>query len=115
MGGFFRPWKLVGIAAPMGVWALHLVALYSVQGLTCAEGWSTRAGYWTMLALTLPALAAIGWLGLRAWRASKASAGTDAVSRRTRFAAQATGLCAVLATVAVLFTLAPVLLLPVCA
>lgn len=115
MGGFLRPSTLVGIAAPMGVWALHLVAVYSVQGLTCAEGWSPRAGFWTMLALTLPALAGIGWLGARAWRASRAATGADAVSRRTRFAAQATGLCAILAAVAVLFTLAPVLLLPVCA
>lgn len=115
MDGFLKPWKLVGIAAPMGVWALHFVAVYSVQGLTCAEGWSARAGFWAMLGLTLPALAAILWLGLRAWRLSRAAIANDAAARRTRFAAQATGLCAVLAAVAVLFTLAPVLLLPVCA
>lgn len=115
MAGFPRPWTLVGIAAPMGVWALHFVAVYSVQGLTCAEGWNPRTGFWAMLALTLPALAAIAWLGLRARRLARDTLAGDAVSQRRRFAAQATGLCAVLATLAVLFTLAPVLLLPVCA
>ncbi len=115
MAGYLKPWKLLGIAAPMAVWALHFVAVYSVQGLTCAEGWSPRAGFWAMLGLTVPAIGAIAWLGLRAWRLARALPGEEAARRRSRFAAQATGLCALLAAVAVLFTLAPVLLLPVCA
>lgn len=115
MGGVLSPWKLVGIAAPMGVWALHFVAVYSLQGLTCAQGWNPRAGSLGMVALTVPALAAIVWLGMRGWKVARTSTSADAVARRTRFAAQATGLCALLAGVAVLFTLAPVLLLPACA
>ena len=115
MGGYLKPWKLLGIAAPMGVWSLHFVVVYSLQGLTCAQGWSPRAGSLGMVALTLPALAAIAWLGLRAWKLARATTAPDAVARRIRFAAQATGLCALLAGVAVLFTLAPVLLLPACA
>src|SRR5690606_38175493 len=100
-------------AAPMAVWALHFVVLYSLQGLTCGEGWSQRGASLAMVALTAPALAAIAWLGLRARRTARTAAG-DPAARRVRFAAQATGLCAVLATVAVLFTVVPVLLLPVC-
>ncbi|ADV27256.1 membrane protein, putative accessory subunit of cytochrome c oxidase [Pseudoxanthomonas suwonensis 11-1] len=114
MAGFARPSTLVGIAAPMAVWALHFVVLYSLQGLTCGEGWNPRSSFWAMVALTIPALAVIAWLGLRALRTARAAASGEPAARRARFAAQATGLCAVLAAVAVLFTVVPVLLLPVC-
>lgn len=118
------PQHLTGMAAPMTVWALHLLALYSLQGLACAEGWQrTRvAGLeaitWWLLLLTVLALTAIVWLGLRAWRAwrsAKAAPEDDPLARRRRFATAATGLLAVLAGIAVTFTAIPVLLLATCA
>ncbi|WP_407353844.1 hypothetical protein [Luteimonas sp. R10] len=120
MGG---PQHLTGMAAPMAVWALHLLAVYSLQGLACAEGWQrTRvagleAVTWWLLLLTAAALAAIAWLGARArraWRDANASAADEAAARRRRFTAKAATLLAVIAAIAVTFTAAPVLLLSTC-
>ena len=114
MARFASPSTLAGIAAPMAVWAVHFVVLYSLQGLACGEGWGQRGASWAMVGLTVPALAVIAWLGLRALRAARAAGAAGPAARRARFAAQAAALCAVLATVAVLFTVVPVLLLPAC-
>lgn len=68
------PWRLTGMAAPLAIWAAHFVAVYSLQGLACGEGWQRqRVGgaemvSWWLLLATLLALAAIAWLGLRALR-----------------------------------------------
>ncbi len=118
------PWRLTGIAAPMAVWALHLVVVYSLQGVTCAEGLD-RARFaglealtWWVLALTAACFAALAWTGLRAWRgwhAANADRSTPAIAARRRFSAAVTAALSVLAAVAVLFTTIPVLLLPGCA
>lgn len=118
------PWRLTGIAAPMAVWALHLVAVYSLQGITCGQdlGNPRLAGLpalaWWVLALTAACFAALAWLGLRAWRgwrAANADRSTPAIAARRRFGASVTAALSVLAAVAVLFTTIPVLLLPGCA
>lgn len=122
--GVLSPYRLVGIGAPMAVWAAHLVVIYSLQGLACAEGFNrTRyAGLepltWCALALAAAAFASLAWLGLRAlrgWRAANADRGTPAIAARRRFGAAVTGALCVLSAVAVLFTTIPVLLLPGCA
>lgn len=115
MAGRLAPWRLTGMAAPMAVWALHFVLVYSVQGVACAEGWNPSAARWTMLGSTVLALAAIAWLGLRARRAVADAHAQDAAAGRRRFAALATALLSLLAAVAVLFTTVPILLLPPCA
>lgn len=118
------PYRLLGIAAPMAVWALHLVVLYSLQGLACAEGWNRArlAGLepltWCALVLGLAAFAALARLGLHAWRgwhAAHADRAHPAAAARRRFGAAVTGALCVLSAVAVLFTTIPVLLLPGCA
>lgn len=123
-GSVVSPYRLIGIAAPMAVWAVHLVVIYSLQGVTCAEGLG-RTEYaglapltWWALALAAAAFALLAWLGLRAlrgWRAAEADRSAPAQAARRRFAAAVTGALCVLSAVAVLFTTIPVLLLPGCA
>ena len=118
------PHRLTGIAAPWTVWALHFVAVYSLQGVTCAEDVLRRemagaeTASWILLGLGVIALAATAWLGLRAWRAWR-SARRDvqpAVAvRRQRFSSAVVMLSALLASVAIVFTTIPVLMLPPCA
>ena len=125
MSDALSPWRLTGIAAPMAVWALHLVAVYSLQGVACAEGWDRirfaglEALTWWLLALTLAALMVLAWLGLRAWRGWQAAcSGTEHPPRRAarrRVSAAVTGALSAMAAVAVCFTTIPVLLLPGCA
>lgn len=124
MKGLLSPLRLVGLAAPMAVWALHLVAVYALQGVTCGESLDNArvAGLeplaWSVLALTAVAFAALAWLGLRAWRAHR---GADAdrswpvLAGRRRFSAAVTAALCVLSAIAVLFTTIPALLLPGCA
>ncbi|WP_149194357.1 hypothetical protein [Luteimonas suaedae] len=123
MGRWPGPQHLTGMAAPMAVWALHLLAVYSLQGLACAEDWQrTRvagleAVTWWLLALTVAALAAIAWLGARArraWRLETTAAADDVPARRRRFTAAATTILAVIAAVAVTYTAVPILLLTTC-
>lgn len=123
MGAWPGPQHLTGMAAPMAMWALHLLAVYSLQGLACAEGWQRdrMAGLetvtWWLLLLTVAALAAIAWLGLRArraWHESKAAPADDAPARRLRFTAAVTAILAVIAAIAVTYTATPVLLLSTC-
>ena len=122
--GVLSPYRLLGIGAPMAVWAAHLVVIYSLQGLACAEGVNRgrHAGLepltWWALALAVAAFAILAWLGLRAlrgWRAAHADRSAPALAARRRFGAAVTGALCVLSAVAVLFTTIPVLLLPGCA
>lgn len=124
LDGVLSPWRLTGIAAPMVLWALHLVVVYSLQGVTCAEDLdlTRHAGLtalaWWVLALTAATFALLAWLGRRAWRgwhAAQSDRSAPAPAARRRFAAAASGALCVLSAVAVLFTTIPVLLLPGCA
>lgn len=116
------PRRLTGMSAPLAIWALHLVALYGLQGLACASAWHRHslAGqplvFWAWLVLTLLALAAIGWLGLRAWRCRRDTAGAAAGVglRLARFGCRLTLLVAAIALVAVVFTVVPVFMLAPC-
>lgn len=118
------PFRLIGIAAPLTVWALHFVAVYSLQGVACAEHVlrqrvaGAELATWLLIALTLAAYAGIAALGVQAWRAwrpLRRLPQPDAAERRHRFVAAATGLSAMLAVIAVTFTTVPVLMLPPCA
>lgn len=120
-----RPYPLSALAAPMAVWALYLVVVYSLVGLGCERGLFLRRVAmlpvlsWILALLTVTALAMIAWLGSRAlhrWRVLRATAGTPTPPRsREAFMRLATALLALLAFIAVVFTAVPVFLLPPCA
>lgn len=116
MSGPFAPDRLAGACAPLLVWALHFVTVYSVQGLFCASrvddtGWLNGTPVSTaLIALTLAVLAWVVWLGWRAQRVRH----TVAADTRAGFIAGTTRLTSVLAVIAILFTAAPLLLLTPC-
>jgi hypothetical protein len=126
MTGRLAPWRLFGMAAPMGVWALHFVFVYSLVGLACAEGWpairmgGVRLLTWTMLGSTVLALALIGGLGLRAWRARQcvSANGENATPARVldrhRFMTLVSSVLALVAFIAVVFTSTPMFMLSTC-
>ena len=116
---------LTRMSAPFALWALHFVALYSLQGLACARQlWRTPvAGLetmtWVLWALTALVLAAIAWEALRVWHIRRAlpvgeGAGRADLARR-RFMTVLALLGAVIAALGVMFTAAPLALLPTCA
>lgn len=123
MTAWHDPRRLTGMAAPLTMWALHFVVVYSLQGVACAEGLFRRAlagqplVFWLWLLLTGVALAGIAWLGLRAWRCHRKTTPSDAAAagqREARFASRLTLLVSAMAFVAVVFTVIPVFMLPVC-
>ncbi len=109
------PLRLVGIAAPLVVWALHLVIVYALTGVACERGMPAPAWLglppfvWWLWAVTAAAFALIAWLWLRARRAHAQASG-----ERAGFASRVATLSAALAALAVAFTAAPVLMLPHC-
>lgn len=118
------PHRLTGIAAPWAVWAAHFVTVYSLQGVVCAEDVLRRelAGAelatWILAALGIVAVAATAWLGMRglqAWRQARGDMQPDVTTRRERFSAAVAGLSGLLASIAIIFTTLPVLMLPPCA
>lgn len=132
--GPLSPYRLSGLVSSMVVWALHFVTIYSLQGLACAEDVlrAPLAGrdqaFWVLMALTVLALLAIAWIGLRglaAWRATAPARGpavgkapvesADAGIRRRHFTAAVTALLALMSAIGVVFTAIPILLLPTCA
>lgn len=118
---WLAPTRLTGVAAPMAVWALHFVAVYSVVGVGCEAGWQQGRTLglsglvWALLAVTVVCLALIVALGLRAWPAWRAAeTRADPRQRRVRFLAGASGALSAIAAIAVLFTALPILFLPPC-
>jgi len=105
-----RPRRLVWIASPFAIWVLHFVLVYSIQGLVCARGWPLSVAWLGMALVTLPAFAAVAWLGLDARRRA---ASADAAGEK-RFAARLVAMLALLALLAMMFTIVPVLLLNPC-
>ncbi|WP_052773032.1 hypothetical protein [Luteimonas sp. FCS-9] len=112
---------LTRMAAPLAVWALHFVAVYSLQGLACARGLGRapvaglEAVTWALWALTLLALLGIAWSGRAAWRARHAAAAARPAGDRRHFLPLLTALVALVAAIGVVFTALPVALLPTCA
>ena len=104
-----RPRRFTRIAAPLLPWAIHFVAVYSLQGLVCARGWSQLAGQTGMIGMTLLALVAVLLLGHRAWRRMRAGQQDDDV-----FAARTALHVSALACVAIVFTAIPLWLLAPC-
>lgn len=119
-----RPRRFSWIALPLLPWALHFVAIYSLQGLVCARGWSQPLGMAGMVALTLLAFVAIAWIGLRARRALHGGRGgrdggqqsnrQEGERESGRFAARVALLLSALSLVAVAFTALPLVLLAPC-
>ncbi|MBW3549297.1 MAG: hypothetical protein KY442_00340 [Proteobacteria bacterium] len=128
MTGRLDPYRLTVAAAPLAVWALHLVVVYGLVGLGCAQDWHLRriAGLelltWTLLLATAAALGAIAWLGWWSWegwrrvsgRSPCAGEAAETLQRRQRFLGLATLLSALLGFIAVVFTATPIFMLPSC-
>ena len=119
-----RPWTLSLVAAPMVVWALHLLVVYSLEGLACARGWPLApvAGMsrfnWLLVLVTAPALGTVAWLMSRGWRDARdppasRDTGTGAARRQRLLAWVAMALAAV-AAIAIVFATVPVFMLPPC-
>lgn len=115
---------LLRLSLPLAVWALHFVAIYSLQGLACARAlwrapWAgLEAMTWVLWGLTAVALVAIVASAIpayRAWRALRADPDGRADTVRQRFLHALAALCALIATIGVVFTAVPVALLPTCA
>lgn len=120
--------RLVVMAAPLGVWALHFVLVYSLTGLACVEAGVTR--YWlgvpaprgALLLWTATALLMVGGMGVLAWREhrrlsaqlSTADDSARAALERKCFSARVAVLLATVAAVAIAFTIIPVFVLPDC-
>ena len=119
-----RPYPLSALAAPMAVWAVHFVVVYSLAGLGCERGLLLQRVAmlpvlsWILMLVTAAALALIaslGWHALRRWLALR-SGGDSATpaAPHERFMRLATALLALLAFIAVVFTATPVFMLPPC-
>ena len=98
------------IASPFVVWGLHFVAVYSIQGLVCGRGWTAGAAWLGIGLSTLPAFAAVAWLGLDARRRTRDAAAPG----EQRFAAKLVAMLSLLSLVAMVFTILPVTLLHPC-
>lgn len=126
---WLAPSRLVGMAAPPTVWAVHFVVVYGWVGLACSGAWDARTWLgvrlliWMLLAWTLVALALTAWLGRRAHRMHRRiecelEAAEDAAHpalARQCFTARVTTLLAGLAAIAIAFTAVPMFVLPDCA
>lgn len=116
---------LTRMSVPYALWALHFLALYSLQGLACAQQlWRNRVGglelmTWVLWGLTAAVLAAIAVEALRSWRirrALRASGETGRADHDRRYFMVMLGLLgAAIAALGVLFTASPLAMLQTCA
>lgn len=116
---------LTRMVAPFLLWALHFVALYSLQGLACAQQmWRTRVGgletmTWALWGVSLAILAAIAWEARRAWQIRRALLEHGDRGRahhaRRYFMVMVCLLGAAISALGVLFTMTPLALLQTCA
>jgi len=117
--------SLVEAVSGFGVWALHFLAVYALVGVGCERTWDSAAFAgsnsltWLLIAVTLPALGAIAWIGVRGWRATgwwrrDTGARAGASGELWRFTGLLTVTVAALAFLATLMTALPVLMLPPC-
>jgi len=116
-----HPYTLTRVTAPMAVWALHLVTVYSLEGLACTRGWPLEriAGMsqfnWLLVLVSLPALAVTAWLLALGWRDARTPSGAPHEgARRRRLLAWTMMALAAVATVAIVFATLPVFMLPPC-
>ena len=118
------PVGLTRMSAPLVVWALHFVAVYSLQGLACARDlWrapvagleTTTWVLWLLTALALACIGAFGHTAWRQWQRTRAQADGRTGTARLRFLTALSALVALLAAIGVVFTALPVALLPTCA
>lgn len=99
---------MLAAISPMITWAVYFVVVYSLQGLGCVRGWDrigalgTNLLTLTLLALSVAALGVIASQGARAW------------SRRATFEGRLMGALAVLAAIATVLNVLPVMLLEPC-
>ncbi len=113
--GLLSPRRLLGVCAPLLLWAIHLVAVYSLQGLACSGQADGVLGGDSRLRLLLVVLS-ITLLALvtgQAWRAGRMRRATTP-GQTAAFLPAATLLAAVVAAIAIVFTTVPILMLAPC-
>ncbi len=122
-----RGYRLTEMAMPAVVWAVHFVAVYSMAGLACEQGWQRGriAGLetvtWLLAGATLLSWLVLAFIARSGWRGRAAQPGADDArcvrpdQARKRFLSTVTLAMAAIAALAVLFTVIPVFLLPTCA
>ncbi|WP_157745174.1 hypothetical protein [Luteimonas chenhongjianii] len=120
-----RGMTLTRMCAPYALWALHFLAIYSLQGLACARqlGRERVAGLeimtWTMWGLTAVILAAIAWQAWRAGQIRRALLASDDAGRadhaRRLFMVVLCLLGAAISALGVVFTASPLAMLQTCA
>jgi hypothetical protein len=106
--------RLLDPAFGFFVWAAHFVTVYIATALACvlglgAAGQGTRTTFLTVLVL-VTAVAALILVGHAVWRY-----GQQRRETKLRFRMSVTIGCDAIATVAILWQLIPILLVPVCA
>ncbi|WP_284164752.1 hypothetical protein [Frigidibacter sp. SD6-1] len=109
------------VIMPPVIWAGHFLAAYWIAAVWCARGMGVLApAAWAILALTLIALAAIGWIARIATvryeglLRHEASIADDRERSRERFLGHVALLLCALNAVAVIFTAAPSLVFGQC-
>jgi hypothetical protein len=114
---------LLGSVSGLIVWAVHFAAVYSLVGVGCEQQWhriplmGTNRLTLLLIAVTLPALALIAWIGRRGWLSHRNAARGGAAredSERWRFLSRVTLAIAVLAFLSTLMTSVPIMMLPPC-
>lgn len=113
---------LLGSVSSLILWAVHFVAVYSLVGVGCEEGWQRTPVLGTngltllLVSITLPALSLIAWIGWVGWQSHRqASRGGGSEDRgRWRFLGLITLALAVLAFISTIMTAVPIMMLPPC-
>jgi hypothetical protein len=116
--------SLIGMVASFIIWSLYFAAVYSFQAVACIRGLDdirvvgvdvvtlVLAG---LTALTLAAIAYLGWRSLRLARLSLLAQAETSDDARADFMALTSAALAALAFIATLWVALPLLLLPLCA
>lgn len=116
--------NLIGMVASFIVWSAYFAAVYSFQAIACIRGFQgarvagvdmLTLGLVIMTALTLVAIAYLGWRSLRVVSLSRVVQGDAPDVSCADFMALTSALLAAMALVATLWVALPILLLPPCA
>lgn len=114
---------LTGSVSSLIVWSVHFAVVYALAGLGCEMGWQHRSLLGgnlvsiLLLAVTVPALGLIAWIGWGGWRwqgRARQSGIEPDTARRWRFMGYLTVALACVAFVSTVMTVLPVVMLPPC-
>ncbi len=111
---------ILGAVASMLVWAVHFLVVYGAQATACARGLAGASLLGLplipamVLGLTLLALAAITWIGLRARHRLRGALSGEEGETQPQFTVWMAAAISLLSALAVLWEAVPALILPPC-